>query len=104
MAKILIPTPLRPYAGNQDAVTLAGGTVGELLETLTQAHAELRRHLYTNEGRLRSFVNVYVNDEDIRYLNQENTTVRETDTLAIVPSIAGGCCCCCCCCGCCCSR
>ena len=90
MAKILIPTPLRPYTGNQDAVTLAGGTVGELLETLTQAHAELRRHLYTNEGRLRSFVNVYVNDEDIRYLGKESTPVSEQDVISIVPSIAGG--------------
>ena len=90
MARILIPTPLRPYTGNQDAVTLAGGTVGELLETLTQAHSELRRHLYTNEGRLRSFVNVYVNDEDIRYLSKESTPVSEQDVISIVPSIAGG--------------
>jgi len=90
MAKIMIPTPLRPYAGNQDAVTLAGGTVGELLERLTQDHAELRRHLYTNEGKLRSFVNVYVNDEDIRYLGKESTPVGEKDVISIVPSIAGG--------------
>ena len=90
MARILIPTPLRPYAGNQDSVMLAGGTVGELLETLTHSHAELRRHLYTDQGRLRSFVNVYVNDEDIRYLGKESTPVREQDVISIVPSIAGG--------------
>ena len=90
MARIMIPTPLRPYAGNRDAVTLAGGTVGELLDRLTHDHAELRRHLYTNEGRLRSFVNVYVNDEDIRYLGKESTPVSEQDVISIVPSIAGG--------------
>jgi len=102
--KILIPTPLRPYAGKKDAVEVPAQTVGEALSRLTSEYSDLRKHLYTDDGKLRAFVNVYVNDEDIRYLNQENTTVRETDTLAIVPSIAGGCCCCCCCCGCCCSR
>ena len=90
MARILIPTPLRPHAGNLDAVTLPGGTVGELLESLTQTHAELRRHLFTSEGRLRSFVNVYLNDEDIRYLGKEATPVHEQDVISIESSIAGG--------------
>ncbi len=89
--KLLIPTPLRPYAGKQAAVELAGTTVGEALSALISQHPDLRRHLFTDEGKLRSFVNVYVNDEDIRYLQRENTPVSDTDTLAIVPSVAGGC-------------
>src|SRR6266481_3516746 len=90
MAKGLIPTPLRQYAGKQDAVHLAGATVGEVLHSLTSQFADLRRHLYNDEGKLRSFVNVYLNDEDIRYLNKEATAVKDGDTLSIVPSIAGG--------------
>src|SRR5579883_1402453 len=90
MAKVLIPTPLRQYAGKQDAVNLHGGTVGEVLHALTSQYADLRRHLYTDEGKLRSFVNVYVNDDDIRYLNKEATPLKEGDTVSIVPSIAGG--------------
>jgi adenylyltransferase/sulfurtransferase len=90
MAKILIPTPLRQYAGKQDSVELAGTTVGEVLNSLTSQYAELRRHLYTDEGKLRSFVNVYVNDDDIRYLDKEATALKAGDTVSIVPSIAGG--------------
>jgi molybdopterin converting factor small subunit len=88
--KILIPTPLRQYADKKDAVEVNAGTVGAALERLTASHPELRKHLYTDEGRLRAFVNVYLNDEDIRYLNKEQTPVKDSDTLSIVPSIAGG--------------
>jgi adenylyltransferase/sulfurtransferase len=90
MAKILIPTPLRQFADKQDSVQLAGSTVGEVLKSLTGQYSELRRHLYNDEGKLRSFVNVYVNDEDIRYLNKEATPLNDGDTVSIVPSIAGG--------------
>ena len=90
MAKILIPTPLRQFAGKKDSVQLAGSTVGEVLKSLTSEYADLRRHLYNDEGKLRSFVNVYVNDEDIRYLNKEATPLNDADTVSIVPSIAGG--------------
>ena len=90
MPKVLIPTPLRPYAGNQESVVVEAGTVGELLEQLASRHEELRKHLFTPEGKLRSFVNVYVNDEDIRHLEREKTAVRPEDTISIVPSIAGG--------------
>lgn len=90
MAKVLIPTPLRQYAEKKDTVELHGATVGELLTTLTGSYSELRRHLYNDEGKLRSFVNVYVNDEDIRYLDREATPVSDSDTVSIVPSIAGG--------------
>src|SRR5260370_15679813 len=89
MAKILIPTPLRQYADKQDAVELPGATVGEVLTALTSKYAELRRHLYNDEGKLRSFVNVYVNDDDIRYLNKDATPLKAGDTVSIVPSIAG---------------
>ena len=90
MAKVLIPTPLRPYAGKNDAVEVAASTVGEALGRLIDSHPELRRHLYNDEGRLRSFVNVYVNDEDIRYLKKEHTPLGSGDVISIVPSIAGG--------------
>jgi len=87
---VLIPTPLRAYAGKQDIVQVEGETVGELLQDLTAKYSELRNHLYNEDGRLRSFVNVYLNDDDIRYLQKENTPVAEGDTISIVPSVAGG--------------
>ena len=88
--KIVIPTPLRQYADKNSTVEVHGGTVAEALASLTSAHPDLRRHLYNDDGRLRAFVNVYLNDEDIRYLQKENTPVKAEDTLSIVPSIAGG--------------
>jgi adenylyltransferase/sulfurtransferase len=90
MARILIPTPLRQFAGKVDTVELPGKTVGEVLTSLTTSYPELKKHLYNDEGKLRSFVNVYLNDEDIRYIKKEATPVGDTDTLSIVPSIAGG--------------
>jgi adenylyltransferase/sulfurtransferase len=90
MAKILIPTPLRPYTDKQDAVDAAGATVGELLADLTRKHSGLKAHLYNDQGKLRSFVNVYVNDEDIRYLQKEQTPISAGDTVSIIPSVAGG--------------
>ncbi len=87
---VLIPTPLRVYAGKQDVVRAEGKTVGELLQNLTSQYADLRNHLYTEDGRLRSFVNVYLNDDDIRYLQKEETPVADGDTISIVPSVAGG--------------
>src|SRR5256885_5733673 len=88
--KILIPTPLRPYTDKKDAVDADGSTVGELLADLTRRHAGLKAHLYNDQGKLRSFVNVYVNDEDIRYLQKEQTPVSAADTVSIIPSVAGG--------------
>ena len=90
--KVMIPSPLRPYAGKRDSAEFAARTVGEALGHLTTEFAELRKHLFTDEGKLRSFVNVYVNDEDIRYLAKENTPTKDGDTISIIPSIAGGCC------------
>lgn len=90
MPKILIPTPLRQFADQKDTVDLPGTTVAEVLDALTAQHPDLRKNLFTEEGKLRSFVNVYVNDEDIRYLQREKTAISEADVLSIVPSIAGG--------------
>jgi molybdopterin converting factor small subunit len=87
---INIPTPLRPFTDKKEAVEVNGATVGELLTDLVTRHDGLKKHLYTDEGKLRNFVNVYLNDEDIRYLQKEQTPVQAGDTLSIVPSVAGG--------------
>ncbi len=88
--KVFIPTPLRPYTDRQDTVEVGGKTVGEVLKNLAARHDQLRQHLYTEDGSLRSYVNIYLNDEDIRYLAKEGTPVKESDTVSIIPSIAGG--------------
>jgi molybdopterin converting factor small subunit len=90
MARILIPTPLRQFAEKHDTVELPGGTVGEVLAALTAKFPDLKKHLFNDEGKLRSFVNVYLNDEDIRYIKKDASPVQDSDTLSIVPSIAGG--------------
>lgn len=88
--KILIPTPLRQYTEKEDVLEFEGNTVQELLQNLTKRYSTLKKHLYSEDGRLRSFVNIYVNDEDIRYLQKEATKITEKDVVSIVPSIAGG--------------
>ena len=90
MARIMIPTPLRQFADRHDTVEMPGATVGEVLTALTARFPDLKKHLYNDEGKLRSFVNVYLNDEDIRYMKKDATPVNDPDTLSIVPSIAGG--------------
>src|SRR5262249_61314791 len=90
MAKVLIPTPLRQFTGKQDAVSAPGATVGEVLKALTAQYPDLRKQIFNDEGRVRSFVNVYLNDEDIRYLSKDATPAAEGDTISLVPSIAGG--------------
>jgi molybdopterin/thiamine biosynthesis adenylyltransferase/rhodanese-related sulfurtransferase/molybdopterin converting factor small subunit len=87
---IHIPTPLRPFTDKNESVEVNGATVGELLADLTKKYDGLRKHLYADDGRLRNFVNVYLNDEDIRYLQKEQTPVKPGDSLSIVPSVAGG--------------
>lgn len=88
--RVLIPTPLRPYTGQQDAVEVEGRTVGEILSALTTRYSDLRRHLYAEDGKLRHFVNVYVNDDDVRYLQQLDTAVSDGDQVSILPAVAGG--------------
>jgi MoaD family protein len=90
MSKIHIPTPLRQYVGKQAAVEVSGATVGDAMNALVAQHPDLRKHLYTDDGKLRAFVNLYVNDEDIRYLQKEATALSDGDNISIVPSIAGG--------------
>ena len=90
MAKVLIPTPLRQFADKKDSVEVAGATVGAILGALTTQFPDMKKNLFNDEGKLRSFVNVYVNDEDIRYMQKDSTAVKDSDTVSIVPSIAGG--------------
>ena len=89
---IFIPTPLRQFAAGKDALEVDAATVAGALDELTKTYPDLRKHLFSGERKLRAFVNVYLNDEDVRYLpEKEATAVKEGDTLSIVPSIAGGC-------------
>ena len=87
---VRIPTPLRPFTAGQAVVSLDGATVGQVLAQLTTVHADLKAHLFAADGSLRSFVNVYVNDEDIRQLEKIDTPVSAADTISIIPSVAGG--------------
>jgi MoaD family protein len=88
--KVHIPTPLRPYTDKLDVVELDGANIRELLQNLTTRFGGLKQHLFTEDGKLRSFVNVYVNDEDIRFLQNLDTPVKDGDEVSIVPAIAGG--------------
>src|SRR5262245_18622801 len=90
MPKILIPTPLRQFTGGKDTVTVSGANVGDALTNLTTECPDLRKQLFTDEGKVRSFINVYINDEDIRYLKKDATPAADGDTISLVPSIAGG--------------
>ena len=92
MPKILIPTPLRQFTGRLDAIDVSGATVGEALHALTVEYPELRKPIFTEDGKVRSFVNVYLNDEDVRYLGRDATPAAAADTISLVPSIAGGSC------------
>jgi molybdopterin converting factor small subunit len=90
MPKIKIPTPLRQYTQGNSEVDVGGATAGETLGNLAEEYPDIRQHLYTGDGKLRSFVNVYKGDEDIRYLDGADTEVSDNDELSIIPSIAGG--------------
>jgi sulfur-carrier protein adenylyltransferase/sulfurtransferase len=89
-ATVKVPTPLRPFAGGASELALEGSTVGGVIRTLADANPGLKRHLFTTEGRLRNFVTVYLNDEDIRYLDREATPLKDGDVVSIVPAVAGG--------------
>ena len=90
MPTLRIPTPLRPYTGGEQELQVAGQTVAAALEDLSVQHPSIRQHLFTEEGELRAFVNLFLNDEDIRFLDGTATLVGEDDRLMILPSIAGG--------------
>ncbi len=88
---INIPTPLRSYTAGEASIPVDASTVTAALEALVTAHPGLRANLFSTDGKLRSFVNVYLNEDDIRYLpEKEATPVSATDELTIIPSIAGG--------------
>jgi len=89
--KVCIPSPLQQYTESKDTIDLEAATVGEALAQLAAQSEGLRTHLFTEAGNLRAFVNVYLNDEDIRFLQRDATPLRDGDVLAIVPTIAGGC-------------
>lgn len=88
--KVMIPTPLRQYTERKEAVEIEASSVADALQRLTAQFDGLRKHLFNDEGKLRSFVNIYLNDEDIRYLQKDKTPVNPNDVISIVPSIAGG--------------
>ena len=90
MTTIRIPTPLRPYTNSQAEVPVTGATVGAVLGDLTRQYPNLKQHLYNDGGELRAFVNIFLNDEDIRHIRGAETPVQDRDRLMIVPSIAGG--------------
>jgi len=90
MVRVEIPTALRAFAGNQDTVELQGQTVGELLAALGASFPQLKRHVFDDQGKLRTFVNVYVNDDDIKSLQGEGTPVTPRDVISLIPSVAGG--------------
>jgi len=87
---IVIPTPLRQFAGGKSEIEVQAATAGDALEALTAEHGELRKHLYNEQDNLRNFINVYVGDEDIRHLDGQATALKDGETIMIVPSIAGG--------------
>src|ERR671913_1524602 len=87
---IVIPTPLRQFAGGKSEIEVNAATAGDALNELTAEHSELRKHLYNEQDKLRNFINVYVGDEDIRHLEGPATKLKDGETIMIVPSIAGG--------------
>jgi molybdopterin synthase sulfur carrier subunit len=90
VAKLRIPTPLRPYTQGQSEVAIMGQTVREALDGLTEQYPSLKPHLFAQNGELRPFVNLFLNDEDVRELQGLDTTINENDRLMLIPSIAGG--------------
>jgi len=90
MASVRIPTPLRKLTNDLEVVSAAGANIGELLDNLDKAFPGLRERICDEQGNVRRFVNIFVNDEDIRFLEERATPVKETDEVSIVPAIAGG--------------
>lgn len=88
--KLIVPTALRQYAGGQRALSLEGATVGAVLQQAVAQYPDLGAQIFDSDGKLRSFVNLYRNDDDIRYLDGLDTPVSDRDELSIIPAIAGG--------------
>jgi molybdopterin converting factor small subunit len=90
MARVRIPTPLRKYTQGQEAVTLSAATVATLIEALEVQHPGLRERILDDKGAVRRFVNIFVGEEDIRFLQQLETPLTDATEVSIVPAIAGG--------------
>ena len=90
MIKVRIPTPLRPLTKGQGEVEVTAGTIVDMIETLDTAHPGIKARLCDDSGELRRFVNIYVNEEDIRFLKGKDTSLQAGDEVSIVPAIAGG--------------
>jgi molybdopterin synthase sulfur carrier subunit len=90
MPTIRIPTPLRKLTNNQEEVTATGATLGAILDELNAAYPGLGERILDEQGTIRRFVNIFVNDEDVRFLQEKETPVKEADIVSIVPAIAGG--------------
>jgi molybdopterin converting factor small subunit len=90
MATIVIPTPLRKFTNNTARLQIRGGTIQDSIQELTTNFPDLKRHLLDENGKIRSYVNIFVGDDDIRDLQQENTIVKEDTVVSIIPAIAGG--------------
>ncbi len=88
---VRIPTPLRKLTGGADEVAIEGANIGEVIENLEAAHPGLKERLCDEAGEIRRFVNVYVNDEDVRFMDGRGTALKDGDEVSIVPAIAGGC-------------
>ncbi len=91
MAKIIIPTPLRKFTGNTATFEANGSTIGEAIQELIDSHQGLSKHLLDDSNKLRSFIKVYLGEEDINSLQKEKTSISENSVISIVPAIAGGC-------------
>ena len=87
---VWLPTPLRKYSDEQETVEIKGETVGEVLENLSKQHPDLRRRLFSEDGNVRRFINIFANDEDIRFQDNLETKLTEGAELRIIPAIAGG--------------
>jgi len=87
---ISIPTALRPQAGDQDSITATGSSIREALSSMTSQYPDLGKRLFNGEDQINRFINVYLNDEDIRFLENLDTAVKPGDEISIIPAIAGG--------------
>ncbi len=90
MATVIIPTPLRKFTGNSTKVAVSGNNIQEALNELTNKFPDLKKHLFDTEERVRPFINIFIGEDDIRNLQQQQTSVAETSVISIVPAIAGG--------------
>jgi len=87
---VRVPTPLQKVTGGKSEVETTGSTIKEAIENLEKEYPGVRERLYSEEGELRRFINIYVNEEDIRFLDSENTAIKDGDVISVIPAIAGG--------------